>query len=402
MISFDNTEIAFRSKNKQDLLRAYWLFKIIGAPAIVKLGKLLTPLALQIHLPIKGLIKKTIFKQFCGGESIQECDHTIEQLAAFGIGTILDYSVEGKTQEDDFEKTTQIIIETIEKSATDKHIPFAVFKITGIAQHHLLELVSSQLRATRKGENFREFTPDERAGISAIMERIDRICATAARHQTRLFIDAEETWIQTAIDQWTLDMMCKYNQTNCIVYNTVQMYRHDRLAYLKTELERAKNAGIKYGVKLVRGAYMEKERARAQAMGYPSPIQPDKASTDKDYDAALDFLVANRAVFSVCAGTHNENSSMYLAALLHKEQVAPNDPKFYFAQLLGMSDHISYNLSDAGYQVAKYVPFGPVQEVLPYLLRRADENTSVAGQTSRELGLIIKERARRKALNTSR
>ena len=399
MISFDNTEIAFRSKNKQDLQRAYLLFKIIGAPAIVKLGKLLTPLALQIHLPIKGLIKKTIFKQFCGGESIQECDHTIEQLAAFGIGTILDYSVEGKTQEDDFEKTTQIIIETIEKSATDKHIPFAVFKITGIAQHHLLELVSSQLRATRKGENFREFTPDERAGISAIMERIDRICAAAARHQTRLFIDAEETWIQTAIDQWAFDMMCKYNQTHCIVYNTVQMYRHDRLAYLHAEYERAKNAGIKYGVKLVRGAYMEKERARAQAMGYPSPIQPDKASTDKDYDAALDFLVANRAVFSVCAGTHNENSSMYLATLLHKEQVAPNDPKFYFAQLLGMSDHISYNLSDAGYQVAKYVPFGPVHEVLPYLLRRADENTSVAGQTSRELGLIIKERARRKQLN---
>ncbi|MCE2865380.1 MAG: proline dehydrogenase family protein [Cryomorphaceae bacterium] len=399
MISFDNTEIAFRSKNKQDLQRAYWLFKIIGAPSIVKIGKLLTPLALRLKLPIKGVIKKTIFKQFCGGESIQECDHAIEQLAAFGIGTILDYSVEGKTQEDDFEKTTQIIIETIEKSATDKHIPFAVFKITGIAQHHLLELVSSQLRATRKGENFREFTPSEKAGISAILERIDRICAAAARHQTRLFIDAEETWIQTAIDQWTFDMMCKYNQTHCIVYNTIQMYRHDRLAYLRTELERAKNAGIKYGVKLVRGAYMEKERARAQAMGYPSPIQPDKASTDKDYDAALDFLVANRAVFSVCAGTHNENSSMYLATLLHKEQVAPNDPKFYFAQLLGMSDHISYNLSDAGYQVAKYVPFGPVQEVLPYLLRRADENTSVAGQTSRELGLIIKERARRKQLN---
>jgi proline dehydrogenase len=402
MISFDNTEIAFRSKNKQDLQRAYLLFKIIGAPAIVKLGKLLTPLALQIHLPIKGLIKKTIFKQFCGGETINDCDPAIASLHAFGIGTILDYSVEGKTKDEDFEQTTQIIIQTIEKSATDKRIPFAVFKITGIAQHHLLELVSSQLRATRKGENFREFTPSEKAGISAILERIDRICAAAARHQTRLFIDAEETWIQTAIDQWTFDMMCKYNQTNCIVYNTVQMYRHDRLAYLKTELERAKNAGIKYGVKLVRGAYMEKERARAQAMGYPSPIQPDKASTDKDYDAALDFLVANRAVFSVCAGTHNENSSMYLAALLHKEQVAPNDPKFYFAQLLGMSDHISYNLSDAGYQVAKYVPFGPVQEVLPYLLRRADENTSVAGQTSRELGLIMKERARRKALNTSR
>jgi len=397
MISFDNTEIAFRSKNKQDLQRAFLLFKIIGAPAIVKLGKILTPIALQLRLPIKGLIKKTIFKQFCGGETINDCDPAITSLHAFGIGTILDYSVEGKTKEEDFEHTTQIIIQTIEKSATDKRIPFAVFKVTGIGQHHLLELVSEQIRATRNGVVFRTFTTQENEQIQAIIDRIDRICAAAAKHQTRLFIDAEETWIQTAIDQWTFDMMCKYNSSHCIVYNTIQMYRHDRLAYLKAECARAKNAGIQYGVKLVRGAYMEKERARAQAMGYPSPIQPDKASTDKDYDAALDFLVDHKAVFSVCAGTHNENSSMYLATLLHKEQIAPNDPKFYFAQLLGMSDHISYNLSDAGYQVAKYVPFGPVEEVLPYLLRRADENTSVAGQTSRELGLIIKEKTRRKA-----
>jgi proline dehydrogenase len=397
MISFDNTEIAFRSKNKQDLQRAFLLFKIIGAPAIVKLGKILTPIALQLRLPIKGLIKKTIFKQFCGGETINDCDPAITSLHAFGIGTILDYSVEGKTKEEDFEHTTQIIIQTIEKSATDKRIPFAVFKVTGIGQHHLLELVSEQIRATRNGVVFRTFTTQENEQIQAIIDRIDRICAAAAKHQTRLFIDAEETWIQTAIDQWTFDMMCKYNSNHCIIYNTIQMYRHDRLAYLKVECARAKNAGIQYGVKLVRGAYMEKERARAQAMGYPSPIQPDKASTDKDYDAALDFLVAHKAVFSVCAGTHNENSSMYLATLLHKEQIAPNDPKFYFAQLLGMSDHISYNLSDAGYQVAKYVPFGPVEEVLPYLLRRADENTSVAGQTSRELGLIIKEKTRRKA-----
>ena len=397
MISFDNTEIAFRSKNKQDLQRAYLLFKIIGAPTIVKLGKILTPIALQLRLPIKGLIKKTIFKQFCGGETINDCDPAITSLHAFGIGTILDYSVEGKTKEEDFEYTTQIIIQTIEKSATDKRIPFAVFKVTGIGQHHLIELVCEQIRATRKEEVFRPFTTQENEQIQAIIDRIDRICAAAAKHQTRLFIDAEETWIQTAIDQWTFDMMCKYNKEACIVYNTVQMYRHDRLAYLHSELDRAKAAGIQYGVKLVRGAYMEKERARAQAMGYPSPIQPDKASTDKDYDAALDFLVANKAVFSICAGTHNENSSMYLATLLHKEQVVANDPQFYFAQLLGMSDHISYNLSDAGYRVAKYVPFGPVEEVLPYLLRRADENTSVAGQTSRELGLIIKEKTRRKA-----
>lgn len=396
MISFDNTEIAFRSKNKQDLRRAYLLFKIIGAPSIVKIGKILTPIALKLHLPIKGAIKKTIFKQFCGGETIQECDNTIQNLAEFGIGTILDYSVEGKTEETDFEQTTQIIIQTIEKSATDKRIPFAVFKVTGIAQHHLLELASSRLRAQRKGENLQELSAIEQKGLAAILDRIDRICAAAAKHQTRLFIDAEETWIQTAIDQWTFEMMCKYNKEACIVYNTVQMYRHDRLAYLQNELERAQQAGIKYGVKLVRGAYMEKERARALSMGYPSPIQPDKATTDKDYDAALAFLVENAAVFSVCAGTHNENSSLLLTELLQKAHIAPSEKQFYFAQLLGMSDHISYNLSDAGYQVAKYVPFGPVHEVLPYLLRRADENTSVAGQTSRELGLLIKERARRK------
>lgn len=396
MISFDNTEIAFRSKNKQDLRRAYLLFKIIGAPSIVKIGKILTPIALKLHLPIKGAIKKTIFKQFCGGETIQECDNTIQNLAEFGIGTILDYSVEGKTEETDFEQTTQIIIQTIEKSATDKRIPFAVFKVTGIAQHHLLELASSRLRAQRKGDNLQELSANEQKGLAAILDRIDRICAAAAKHQTRLFIDAEETWIQTAIDQWTFEMMCKYNKEACIVYNTVQMYRHDRLAYLQNELERAQQAGIKYGVKLVRGAYMEKERARALSMDYPSPIQPDKASTDKDYDAALAFLVENAAVFSVCAGTHNENSSLLLTELLQKAHIAPSEKQFYFAQLLGMSDHISYNLSDAGYQVAKYVPFGPVHEVLPYLLRRADENTSVAGQTSRELGLLIKERARRK------
>ena len=397
MISFDNTEIAFRSKNKQDLQRAYLLFKIIGTPVIVKIGKILTPLALQLRLPIKGLIKKTIFKQFCGGETIQDCDPAISSLDAFGIGTILDYSVEGKTKDEDFEQTTQIIIQTIEKSARDARIPFAVFKVTGIVQHHLLERVSEQIRATRKEVVFKPFTSQQNEQIQAIIERIDRICAAAAQYQTRVFIDAEETWIQTAIDQWAFDMMLKYNTSRCIVYNTIQMYRHDRLAYLKAEFERAKKAGIQYGVKLVRGAYMEKERARAQAFGYPSPIQPDKASTDQDYDTALDFLVANKAIFSVCAGTHNEKSSMYLATLLHQEQIDPKDPKFYFAQLLGMSDHISYNLSDAGYQVAKYVPFGPVHEVLPYLLRRADENTSVAGQTSRELGLIIKEKARRKA-----
>lgn len=396
MISFDNTEIAFRSKNNKDLQRAYLLFKIIGAPSLVKLGKIITPLALKLKLPIKGLIKRTIFKQFCGGESIEDCHTVIENLNQFKIGTILDYSVEGQTREDDFEHTTQIIIQTIEKSATDTRIPFAVFKITGIAQHHLIELASNQIRAQRKGLSFREFSPEETQGIASILERIERICASAALHQTRLFIDAEESWIQTAIDEWTFAMILKFNKEKCIVYNTVQMYRHDRLDFLRQCAALAKENGVLYGVKLVRGAYMEKERARALSLGYPSPIQADKASTDHDYNAALDFLVEHKDIFSVCAGTHNETSSLYLTSLLQNEGIAPSNPSYFFAQLLGMSDHISYNLSNAGYKVAKYVPFGPVNEVLPYLLRRADENTSVAGQTSRELGLLIKEKARRK------
>ena len=232
--------------------------------------------------------------------------------------------------------------------------------------------------------------------IAAVKERFERICTAAAQHGVRLFIDAEETWIQPVLDAWTWEMMCRYNQERAIIYNTVQMYRHDRLDFLQRQLAQVQAAGIVYGVKLVRGAYMEKERARAAAMGYPSPIQPDKASTDRDYNEALKFIVENQQHFAVCAGSHNEESSMLLTELMAQNQLKPGNERFYFAQLLGMSDHISYNLSNAGYKVAKYVPFGPVKEVLPYLLRRADENTSVAGQTGRELGLISSELRRRK------
>jgi proline dehydrogenase len=395
MISFDNTEIAFRSKNKTDLQRAYLLFKIIGWPRLVKLAKVATPIALQIKLPIEGLIKKTIFKQFCGGESISDCQTAIQNLGKFKIGTILDYSVEGKTQDDDFEATADIIIETIIRATKDSNIPFAVFKMTGIARHDLIELASDRIRAQRKGQELAPLTATQEQEFAAIHKRLDRICKAAHDNDVSLFIDAEETWIQTAIDQWTFDMMLRYNKESDIVFNTIQMYRHDRLAFLKSELERAKAAQITYGVKLVRGAYMEKERARALELGYPSPIQPDKAATDRDYNAALKLIVANQDVFTVCAGTHNEDSALLLTQLMQEAGIENGSTNHYFAQLLGMSDHISYNLADAGYMVAKYVPFGPVKEVLPYLLRRADENTSVAGQTSRELSLLIKEKARR-------
>lgn len=386
MISFDNTEVAFSSKSNRDLKRAYWLFKIIASPLIVKLGKSATNMALKLRLPISAPIKATIFRQFCGGETIEECDQTIANLGKFGIGTILDYSVEGKTSDEDFDQTVDIIIQTIHRAANDPHIPFAVFKVTGIGRHDLIE------KAATKG-----YVPNanEEAEIKVIIDRIDRICQAAHQTGTPVFIDAEESWIQDAIDQWTFDMMLKYNQEKCIVFNTLQMYRHDRLNFLQDCLTLAKEHKVKYGIKLVRGAYMEKERARAAEKGYPSPIQATKADTDKDYNAGLKIILDNRDVFSLCAGTHNEDSSALLMSLMQEAQVDPQSEQFYFAQLLGMSDHISYNVAHSHYRVAKYVPFGPVKEVLPYLLRRADENTSVAGQTGRELSLIMKELDRR-------
>ncbi len=386
MISFDNTEVAFSSKSNRDLKRAYWLFRIIASPSIVKFGKKATNLALNLRLPISAPIKATIFRQFCGGETIAECDRTIADLGKFGIGTILDYSVEGKTSNEDFDQTVDIIIQTIHRAANDPHIPFAVFKVTGIGRHDLIEKASTAGYVP---------TSEEKAEIDVIVSRIDLICKAAYEAGTSVFIDAEESWIQDAIDQWTFDMMLKYNKEKCIVFNTLQMYRHDRLAFLTDCLALANEHHVKYGIKLVRGAYMEKERARAIEKGYPSPIQATKADTDKDYNAALKVIVEHRSVFSLCAGTHNEDSSELLMNFMQEAQIDPQSEQFYFAQLLGMSDHISYNVAHANYHVAKYVPFGPVKEVLPYLLRRADENTSVAGQTGRELSLIMKELDRR-------
>ena len=386
MISFDNTEVAFSSKSKSDLRRAYWLFRIIASPAIVKFGKGATNIALKLRLPISAPIKATIFRQFCGGETIAECDRTIADLGKFGIGTILDYSVEGKTSDEDFDQTVDIIIQTIHRAANDPHIPFAVFKVTGIGRHDLIEKASTSGYTP---------TPEEQEEIDVIVSRIDLICKAAHEAGTSVFIDAEESWIQDAIDQWTFDMMLKYNKEQCIVFNTLQMYRHNRLAFLNECISLAKENKVKYGIKLVRGAYMEKERARAIEKGYPSPIQATKADTDKDFNAALKVILDNRSIFSLCAGTHNEDSSILLMNLMQEAQIDPQNEQFYFAQLLGMSDHISYNVAHAKYHVAKYVPFGPVKEVLPYLLRRADENTSVAGQTGRELSLIMKELERR-------
>lgn len=386
MISFDNTEKAFISKSNADLKRSYRLFKIIGNPTFVKLGGIFTPLALNLHLPIKGLIRNTIYKQFVGGETIEDCNETIAELGKYNIGTILDYSVEGKESETDFDACCKETVETIHRAKGDKNIPFCVFKVTGLARFGLLEKVSAR----------QELSGVEQQEWERVKGRVNQICLEAHVHNKPVFFDAEESWIQQAIDDLCNENKIKFNKEKAIVYNTYQLYRHDRFIYLDECIKHAKENNYHIGAKLVRGAYMEKERRRAKEMGYPSPIQPNKEGSDKDYDLALELCVKNLAHVSLCAGTHNEKSSLFLVALMEKHAIAHNDPRIYFSQLLGMSDHISYNLSLAGYNVAKYVPYGPVKEVLPYLLRRAAENTSVKGQTGRELSLIIKEKERRK------
>ncbi|MNU87051.1 bifunctional proline dehydrogenase/pyrroline-5-carboxylate dehydrogenase [compost metagenome] len=389
MISFNNTEIAFKHKSNKDLRRAHFLFSVMASPFLVKSGKGLTRFGLNIGLPIKGIIKSTIFEQFCGGETIEECTTTIESMWKHHVGTILDYSVEGKTSAEDFEATTKEIIATIHKGKGNPAIPFAVFKITGIARFSLLELTNSGLEGISEAD-LKEY--------HETVERVNRICKEAYDAAVPVFIDAEETWIQDVIDRICHEMILKYNQERAIVFNTVQMYRHDRLEFLKNSIAWAKAEGVQYGVKLVRGAYMEKERRRAAENNYPSPIQPNKETCDSDYDRALEFLVEpeNLAQMALCAGSHNEDSSAFLADLISKKGIDKTDKRIYFAQLLGMSDHISYTLASQGYNVAKYVPYGPVKEVIPYLFRRADENTSVKGQTGRELKLIKEEMKRRK------
>lgn len=387
MISFDNTEIAFSYKSDKELKRAYTMFKLVGKSWLVQLGKKMVPIAFKLRLPINGLIKSTIFKQFCGGETIDDCDETIQTLFDNKVGTILDYSVEGKTEEVDFDATRDEIMATIEKAKGNKAIPFAVFKVTGLSRHALLEKLN---------DINVEPTVLERAEFARVVDRINDICAHAHKSDCPIFIDAEESWIQNTIDRVVEAMMAKYNKEKCIVYNTLQMYRHDRLEYLRNGISKAKREGYKFGGKLVRGAYMEKERDRAAEMGYPSPIQPDKETCDIDFNEGIRLMVQEIEHCALCCGTHNEESSLLLVDLLEEYGVAKDDKRVYFAQLLGMSDHISFNLAHAGYQVAKYVPYGPVKEVMPYLLRRADENTSVAGQTGRELSLISKEWKRRK------
>lgn len=387
MISFDNTEIAFKGKSNKDLKRAYWLFKAVGNRFLVRFGRWSTSIAFKLRLPIRGLIKKTIFHQFCGGESIEESISVANRLSKRNVKTILDYSIEGKTSDDDFDATVAEIIATISEAENNPSIPFAVFKTTGICLFSILEKANKSLDLLNS---------EEKVKYEQLLLRVDAICSAAHKSGVPLFIDAEETWIQDTIDRIVTGMMAKYNTEKAIIFNTIQMYRHDRLDYFRLVIEQARKENYFVGMKIVRGAYMEKERERADEKGYPSPIQKDKAASDQDFDASLRLALENLNTVSVCAGSHNEKSALLLVELMLEFKIQKNDINVYFAQLLGMSDHISFNLANAGYNVAKYVPYGPVKEVMPYLIRRAEENTSVAGQTSRELSLIMKERKRRK------
>ena len=385
MLSFENTKIAFASRSNNELKKAHFVFKFLAISWLNSIGTKLTTFAFNLSLPVKGIIKWTVFDHFCGGEDILDCENTIQGLANYNVKTILDYSVEGKQNEADFDHCLGKAVSSIERAKLDGNVPFCVIKLTGLIEFDLLEKISAGTVLSEE-ENI-EFLKGR--------NRVDIIAQNAFNAHIPLMIDAEESWIQNAIDEIAHLLMTRYNLESPIIYNTAQMYRHDRLFYIKNLHQKAEEGNFYIGLKIVRGAYMEKERNRATKMDYISPIQPSKSATDVDYDRAILFCVENISRISICAGTHNEKSSLLLTEVMKDHQILEDDSRIYFSQLLGMSDHISFNLSKVNFNVAKYVPYGPVREVMPYLIRRADENTSVAGQTGRELNLIRKELNRR-------
>lgn len=385
-LDFNNTEIAFKSKSDKDLKKAYWLFKMVSSNVLIKIGTPVTTFSLNIGLPIQSLIKNTIYKQFCGGVSIDDCSQSIAELGKGNVTTILDYSVEGEDSEESFDQTFHEILKTVQSAKANPLISFCVFKPTGLGRLDLFAKIDAKIPLTTLEEE--EF--------SRIKNRCNEICKACFEGEIRVLIDAEHSWIQDTIDDIAREMMERYNISKPIVYNTYQLYRHDKLASLKADFAYAKLQNFHLGAKIVRGAYMEIERERAAERGYPSPIQKNKEGSDTDYNLAIHFCLDNLDKIGLMAGTHNEESSRLLTDELSSRNIPHAHPNVFFAQLLGMSDNLSFNLASAGYNVAKYMPYGPVKAVMPYLFRRAQENTSVGGQTSRELSLIIKELKRRK------
>jgi proline dehydrogenase len=390
MNSFQNTEIAFRHLSNFELRKMFWLFRAFSFLWFVRAGKSILAFATRFYLPYKWIIKPTVFRQFCGGETLEEVSSAINSLSAIKMKAVLDYSAEGKETEENFSSAFAQTVKTIVFSANNPNIPFTVFKPSAFEKVVLLDKVSNKVPLTEE-ENYR---------ISRYRNRIDQLCKTASDLGIPIMIDAEHTYYQPIVDELCDEMSEKYNSQKAIVYNTLQMYRTDRLEYLKSMLQKATDKKYYLGIKFVRGAYMEKERERAARLKYPSPIQPDKSSTDRDYNEALSFSVQHIDRISIFNGTHNEESCLLLTELMRQAGLPNNDPRIWFSQLYGMSDNISANLASEGYRVVKYVPYGPINQVLPYLIRRAEENTSMKGQTSRELNYIITELKRRKNQNT--
>ena len=385
---FNNTEIAFSLKSDSQLERAYFLFKMISIEPLVRIGTVATNFALKAHLPVEGLIRSTVFDHFCGGVNEDDCLTVINNMYEKGVSSVLDYSVEGKESEIEFDAAMKKLLKIIEFAKNLNAIPIAVFKPSAFGRFYLYEKLS-------KGDALSEKEQEE---WLRVVTRFDTVCAKAKAYDVAVLIDAEESWMQDAADNLVTQLMVRYNTEKPIVYNTLQMYRHDRMLFLEAEHAKAKAGNYYLGFKLVRGAYMEKENDRAEDKGYISPICVSKAATDQNFNTALNYMLENLDDMSVFAGTHNEDSSYLLMELMEKKGIANNDARVWFGQLYGMSDHISFNLANEGYNVAKYMPFGPVKDVMPYLIRRAEENTSVAGQTGRELALLSKEKKRRKLL----
>lgn len=382
---FDNTQKAFALKTDSELERAYALFRMISSESLVKIGTSMTKMALNMNLPIERLIRATVFDHFCGGVSEHDAMRVVESLRSVGVHSILDYSIEGKEEEAQFDATKDKILSLIEFSAGKSSMPFAVFKPTGLGRFKIWEASSN---GKHKGPLAEEW--------NRVVQRYDELASTAEHKNLMLLIDAEESWMQDGADTLCTQMMFRYNKKSSVVFNTLQCYRHDRLDYLKEIHLQARAKGIKLGFKVVRGAYMEKENERAQNMGYETPICQDKNHSDQVFDDVVAYILKNIEDIALFMGTHNEESTQKAMALMEQLGIEKNDSRVWFGQLYGMSDHITYNLSDSGYNVAKYIPFGPVKDVMPYLIRRAEENTSVAGQTSRELDLLKKELERRK------
>ena len=385
-LDFSNTQIAFSLKTDKALRKTAWLFGMMKKQALVNLSSTLAMKAIQWGLPFaETVIKNTIFGQFCGGTTLLDASPAIERLAQVQTKTILDYGVEGKEAEEDFNRTMVENLNAIDFAARSKFIPFVCVKISGLARFDLLAKIQANAPLTH----------DEQTEYFTASKRLDAICHAGREKGISVLIDAEESWIQDAIDRMANMIMARYNRDKAVVFNTFQMYRHDRLAFLKESHTLALEKNYILGAKLVRGAYMEKERKRAAEMGYPTPINPDKVATDKMYNDGLVYCIQHHEQIAVMNATHNAQSSILLADLMEEMGIAHNHPHFWFSQLYGMSDNITFNLAEAGYNVAKYTVYGSVKDVVPYLIRRAQENTSVTGDVGRELALVNLELKRR-------